>query len=70
MALQEAHNFSDWGKFEFKEYPAKPWTDILPAASVTARDLVGKLVQYQSTWRLSASDVSDRSSYHLASLSR
>lgn len=67
MALQEAQNFSDWGKFEFKEYPAKPWTNILPAASDAARDLVGKLVQYQSTWRLSASDVSDPFIHHLAS---
>jgi len=70
VALQEAHNFPDWGKFEFREYPAKPWTEILPAVPDAASDLVGKLVQYESTWRLSASDVSDRSIYRFPSRSQ
>ncbi|EEH08614.1 serine/threonine-protein kinase pctaire-3 [Histoplasma capsulatum G186AR] len=46
----------DWGKIQFKEYPPKPWTEILSGASSNGRDLVSKLVQYESSERLSAAE--------------
>ncbi|MCJ1357134.1 MAG: hypothetical protein MMC33_007130 [Icmadophila ericetorum] len=50
----EANEFSDWGKMAFYKYPARLWTDILPDAPAAVRDLIGKLVRYQSTERLGA----------------
>jgi hypothetical protein len=47
----------DWGKVQFFEYPAKSWSELLPAASDDARDLVSRLVRYQSSARLGASEV-------------
>ncbi|KAL8925338.1 MAG: hypothetical protein Q9172_002269 [Xanthocarpia lactea] len=35
----EARTFSDWGKMSFYMYPPKPWAEILPNASESARDL-------------------------------
>lgn len=55
--MQEAAEFPDWGKMQFYEYPAKPWSELLPKASQSARDLVSKLVQYESGRRMSASEV-------------
>ncbi|OJD24980.1 CMGC/CDK protein kinase [Blastomyces percursus] len=46
----------DWGKIQFKEYPAKPWAEILKGASSNGRDLVSKLVRYESGERLSAAE--------------
>ncbi|KAL2384887.1 hypothetical protein RJ035_005200 [Blastomyces gilchristii] len=46
----------DWGKIQFKEYPAKPWAEILNGASSNGRDLVSKLVRYESGERLSAAE--------------
>jgi cyclin-dependent kinase len=55
--LKEAKHFRDWGKIQFAEYPRRPWHSVLPSVAEPARDLVASLVQYQSSDRLSASDV-------------
>lgn len=47
----------DWGKMAFREFPPKPWADLLPKASEEGRDLVSKLVRFQSKERLSAAKV-------------
>ena len=60
MTLQEAAKFPDWGKMKFYEYPPKPWTEILPETADNVRDLVSKLIRYQSTDRLKATEVSAR----------
>ena len=52
--LQEAATYPDWGKMEFYSYPPKDWAELLPKASERARDLVSKLVRYESRDRLSA----------------
>ncbi|KAL8973860.1 MAG: hypothetical protein Q9197_001895 [Variospora fuerteventurae] len=52
----EARTFSDWGKMAFHEYPAKPWEEILPQAEEEARDLVRRLVTYESSDRMSAAE--------------
>ena len=57
MLSQEAKCFPDWGKMEFYKYPAKPWSEVLSDASDDARDLVSKLIRYQSSDRLEASKV-------------
>ncbi|PGH09377.1 CMGC/CDK protein kinase [Helicocarpus griseus UAMH5409] len=46
----------DWGKIQFKEYPGKPWTEILSGVSPNGRDLVSKLVRYEGGERLSAAE--------------
>ncbi|OAX84365.1 CMGC/CDK protein kinase [Emergomyces africanus] len=46
----------DWGKIQFLEHPAKPWTEILNGASSNGRDLVSKLVRFESSERLSAAE--------------
>lgn len=40
-------------------YPPKPWDVVLPNTSNEARDLVSRLVTYQSTDRMSAEEVRD-----------
>lgn len=50
----EAADLPDWGKMEFKKFPAKPWSALIPKASSDARDLVSQLVMYESRLRLSA----------------
>ncbi|KAI9783937.1 MAG: hypothetical protein M1839_002882 [Geoglossum umbratile] len=50
----EAAGFPDWGKIEFHEFSAKGWNELLPTASDDARDLVSKLVCYESSQRLTA----------------
>ncbi|KAI4106216.1 MAG: hypothetical protein L6R37_002303 [Teloschistes peruensis] len=52
----EAKNFPDWGKMQFHVYEARKWEEVLPAAEEEARDLVGKLVRYESGERLSAAE--------------
>ena len=42
---------------EFHKYPPKAWQEILPDASEKARDLVDKLIRYQSSDRMSAAAV-------------
>lgn len=54
----EVQGFSDWGKMQFVEFPAKAWEDILPKADEVAVDLVRKLVRFQSTERSTATKVS------------
>ena len=42
---------------QFYEYPTQPWSELLPRLSEVERDLVSKLVQYESGARMSASKV-------------
>ncbi|OAL36681.1 hypothetical protein AYO20_04013 [Fonsecaea nubica] len=46
----------DWGKMRFQKYPAKPWSDILPGAPVSAIDFVSRTVCYEKTRRLTAKE--------------
>ena len=39
-------------------YPPKPWAEILPRASEQARDLISRLVVYESADRITAEEVS------------
>ncbi|GAM42852.1 hypothetical protein TCE0_044r17199 [Talaromyces pinophilus] len=50
----ESARLPDWGKFQFHEYPAKPWEEVLQGASTQGRDLVSKLICYESSSRLTA----------------
>jgi len=43
---------------QFYDYPAKKWEEILPGAETEARDLVRRLVRYESRERLKAEEVS------------
>ncbi|KAI9368665.1 kinase-like domain-containing protein [Aspergillus egyptiacus] len=52
----ETERLPDWGKIEFYKYPAKQWDEILQGASSNARDLVRKLICYESSQRLSAQE--------------
>ena len=54
---KEAKTFRDWGKIQFATYQRKDWTEVLPDASDVGRQLVDGLVRYQSTERLSATEV-------------
>lgn len=56
--FQEAANFPDWGKMAFRDFPKKPWAEMLPNASDAAQELVNSLVRYESGERLSAQKVS------------
>ncbi|KAL1960871.1 hypothetical protein VTO42DRAFT_5854 [Malbranchea cinnamomea] len=51
-----AKTLPDWGKIDFKEYPAKPWEEILRDAPPDGRDLASKLLRFESSERLSAAD--------------
>lgn len=42
---------------QFYEFPSRPWTELLPKADLFGRDLVSKLVRYESGERLRASEV-------------
>ncbi|KAF2257763.1 kinase-like protein [Lojkania enalia] len=50
----EAANFPDWGKMQFHEYPTQSWSALLPGTSDIERDLVSKLVKYESGARMTA----------------
>ena len=50
----EAATLPDWGKMEFKQYPGKDWDQLLPEAEGNGRDLVSKLVVYESQQRIDA----------------
>lgn len=41
----------------FRQYPGKPWPEILPGAEAEALDLVSNLVVFESSKRLSAEEV-------------
>jgi hypothetical protein len=49
--------FPDWGKVQFYEYPAQDWATLLPNISEPGRDLISKLVRYESSARLTAAEV-------------
>lgn len=49
----------DWGKVEFHPFKAQSWDDILPGATSKGRDLVRRMVCYESSERLSAEEVID-----------
>ncbi|KAI9736652.1 MAG: hypothetical protein M1834_000856 [Cirrosporium novae-zelandiae] len=53
----EAAEFPAWGKMQFYEYSAKSWEELVPGSTKDERDLVSKLVRYQSSDRLSAAEV-------------
>ncbi|KAK5022578.1 mitogen-activated protein kinase, partial [Cryomyces antarcticus] len=52
----EAAQFPDWGKMRFHDFPRREWDAILPTASESARDMVAKLVRYESGRRLTAAE--------------
>ncbi|KAI6882907.1 kinase-like protein, partial [Hortaea werneckii] len=52
----EAKAFPDWGKMDFTRYPGKEWREILPEAEPEARDLVRRLVVFESGRRLRADE--------------
>ncbi|KAI9800635.1 MAG: hypothetical protein M1825_003957 [Sarcosagium campestre] len=55
----EARTFPDWGKMQFHAFPARSWEEILPrVVDPAARDLVARLVRFESGQRMSAADVS------------
>ncbi|KAL4914056.1 kinase-like domain-containing protein [Aspergillus aurantiobrunneus] len=56
----ETEKLPDWGKIEFYKYPPKKWDDVLHGTSSNSRDLVSKLVKYESGQRLSAVEVRSR----------
>lgn len=53
----EAAGFPDWGKMDFHTYEKKAWSDILPDVSEEGRDLVERLVRYESAERRPAVEV-------------
>lgn len=54
---QEAKDLPDWGKMQFREYPPKKWSELLPASLEAERNLVSRLVVYESKNRATASEV-------------
>jgi cyclin-dependent kinase len=54
---QEAATLPDWGKMRFMQYARKPWGEILPSLKPQERDLVSKLLVYESGDRFSAEQV-------------
>ena len=53
----EAKNFSTPPFKWYQEFPGKSWEELLPDASVEARDLVEKLVCFESGKRATAAEV-------------
>jgi hypothetical protein len=47
----------DWGKMNFHTHAPKPWSELLPGVSETARDLINRLVKYSGSQRLEANKV-------------
>ena len=58
VIVKETANLPDWGKMTFVQFPGKTWEEILPGVEVEGRDLVERLVRYQSTERMRAEEVS------------
>ena len=50
----EAVAFPDWGKMEFFEFDGMGWDILMPGVDERARDLVGKLVRFENSERMSA----------------
>ncbi|TID22456.1 kinase-like protein [Venturia nashicola] len=44
----------DWGKVEWVDYPTQQWSEIIPEVSEAGKDLVSKLVLYESGARLTS----------------
>lgn len=42
---------------EFYDYPPKPWAEVLRGVPSQGRDLVERLVRYESQERMSAAEV-------------
>ena len=59
----ETMNLPDWGKMSFVDFPTKPWEDILPGAREIERDLVSKLVKYESAQRMDSGEVCFKQTY-------
>ena len=57
----------DWGKMNFVKYPEKSWDEILPDTNAPARNLIERLVVYQSTDREPASKVCRSDTSYLTS---
>ncbi|KAI5848923.1 kinase-like domain-containing protein [Tricharina praecox] len=55
----ESRELPDFGKIMFHQRPKQEWEQLLPCASTDARDLVGSLLVYQGSDRLSAKDALD-----------
>ncbi|KAK6441980.1 mitogen-activated protein kinase [Oleoguttula sp. CCFEE 5521] len=53
----EAAGLPDWGKMNFTKYPGKPWDEILPGIGQEAKELVSRLVMYESNRRCNADEV-------------
>ncbi|KAI1913007.1 mitogen-activated protein kinase [Ophidiomyces ophidiicola] len=52
---QSRTRLPDWGKIEFREYPARSWEEILCGVSSLGRELAKDLVKYEGSERLTAS---------------
>ncbi|EKV06273.1 Cell division protein kinase, putative [Penicillium digitatum] len=52
----EVQVLPDWGKVEFHSFPSQSWENILPGASSNGRELVSRLLCYESSERLSAAE--------------
>ena len=53
----ESQHLPDWGKMTFAEFLPRSWEEILPNVEEGERDLVDKLVKYESGHRLKAAQV-------------
>lgn len=54
---QEAARLPDWGKMQFKDYPRQEWDALLPGTEEVERDIVSRLVRYESGARMTAAEV-------------
>ena len=61
----ETEHLPDWGKMSFVCYPPKRWEDILPEVEEVQRDLIKKLVRYESAQRTDAAEVSSSSAWRI-----
>lgn len=55
----ECVELPDWGKMSWKKYPGKTWDEILPGIEEEGRDLLKRLVVFESGRRMSAGEVSN-----------
>ncbi|KAI9891547.1 MAG: hypothetical protein M1814_002670 [Vezdaea aestivalis] len=51
----EVKGFPDWAKVTFKQFPSRPWSELLPRADDQAVEFLAGLVRYESSERLTAS---------------
>ncbi|KAK2768204.1 hypothetical protein FQN54_000056 [Arachnomyces sp. PD_36] len=52
----ECKTLPDWGKMEFYDYAPQAWAEVLRGASTQGRDLVERLVRYESQERICAAE--------------